>query len=383
MDKKRKIAVVLSTGNIENDDRIRKEIISIQKMDNFQVKIFAKVNKNIKKDGITTYGTPYRQLYLKSRDIFPSAKFLTFKIMEMYFRLRKELKQYDILWCADEAMFIFPLFIKNKPIIWDLHEIPQLFLKNNFTKKLFHFLERKCNFIIHANQYRLNYLIEQKVVLLPDKHFIIRNYPDQEFIKSTLLPPSYQEIKQWLNHSKYVYLQGISDSSRYPYHSIVSILQSTDLKILITGNPIDNNLREQLIAEFGNLFNERVYFTGMLDQLYTPAIIKDAVFSMVYYHIVTPNERLCEANRFYQSLVFGVPIICGCNEPMKEIIDQYHCGIALKSDGSDLGEIKTAIKKMLANYEYYSANTMAVKDLFVWNDKGIYNLLDKFSEKLK
>ena len=35
MDKKRKIAVVLSTGNIENDDRIRKEIISIQKIDNF------------------------------------------------------------------------------------------------------------------------------------------------------------------------------------------------------------------------------------------------------------------------------------------------------------------------------------------------------------
>ena len=128
MEKKRKIAIVLSTGNIENDDRIRKEIISIQKMDNFQVKIFAKVNKNIKKDGITTYGTPYRQLYLKSRDIFPSAKFLTFKILEMYFRLRKELKQYDLIWCADEAMFIFPLLIKNKPIIWDLHEIPQLFL---------------------------------------------------------------------------------------------------------------------------------------------------------------------------------------------------------------------------------------------------------------
>ena len=68
---------------------------------------------------------------------------------------------------------------------------------------------------------------------------------------------------------------------------------------------------------------------------------------------------------------------------MKEIIDIYHCGIALKSDGSDLAEIKIAIKYLLDNYEYYSANTMAVKDLFVWNDKGIYNLLDKFSEKLK
>ncbi len=377
MEKKRKIAFVLSTGNLENDDRVRKEISSIQKLDDFQIKIFAKVDDNKNKEGITSYGVPYKLLYLKSRDIFPSAKFLAFKIMEMYVRLRKELKQYDVIWCADEGMFIFPLLIKNRPIIWDLHEIPQLFLKNKLTKKLFHFLERKCRFIIHANQFRLNYLIDKKLVLEPDKHYIIRNYPDREFIKSTLLPPAYQEIKQWLNHSKYVYFQGISDSSRYPYNSIASVLQSTDLKIVITAKPIDDHVKEKLIAEFGNLFLERVLFTGMLDQLYTPSIIKDAIFSMVYYHIVTPNERLCEANRFYQSLVFGIPVICGCNKPMKEIIDQYHCGIALKSDGCDLEEIKTAIKNLLDNYEYYSTNAMAIKDLFVWDDKSIYNLLDK------
>ena len=63
---------------------------------------------------------------------------------------------------------------------------------------------------------------------------------------------------------------------------------------------------------------------------------------------------------------------------MKEIIDQYHCGIALKSDGSNLGEIKTAIKKMLDNYEYFSTNAMAVKDLFEWNDKNIFALLSIF-----
>lgn len=375
MEKKRKIAFVLSTGNLENDDRVRKEICSIQNAHNFEIKIFVKVNENLDKEGITSYGTPYKQLYLKTRDLFPSGRFLIFKVFEMYSKIRKELKKFDLLWCADDGMFIFPLLIKNKSIIWDLHEIPQLFLKNKLTKKLFHFLEQKCRFIIHANQFRLNYLIDKKLVLEPDKHYIIRNYPDQKFIKSTSLSHSYQEIKQWLNHSKYVYLQGISDSSRYPYNSIASILQSTDLKIVITANSIENKEKEKLISEFGDIFNERVYFTGMLDQLYTPSIIKDAMFSLVFYKMDTPNNRFCEANRFYQTLAFGVPIICGCNEPMKEIIDKYHCGIALKSDGSDLAEIETAIKNLLDNYDYYSVNAKNVKDLFVWDDKKVLDLL--------
>ena len=60
---------------------------------------------------------------------------------------------------------------------------------------------------------------------------------------------------------------------------------------------------------------------------------------------------------------------------MKGIINQYHCGIALKSDGNDLGEIKIAIKNMLDNYEYYSANAVAIKDLFVWDDKKMFELI--------
>ena len=376
MDKEvKRLAIVLSTGGLENDDRIRKESIAIQKDGRYTVKIFAKVTENKYKEGVTSWGTPYKLVYLKSRDIFTSSKFLIFKVLEMYFRLRKELKEYDLLWFADDSMSIFPLLLRKKIIIWDLHEIPKLFLKNNFIKRLFHFIERKCNLIIHANQFRLNYLIEHKVILQKSKHIVIRNYPDIEFINSTYLPKFYNDIRTWLNGSEYVYLQGISADSRYPYNSIASILDASDYKIVVTAGNVNENIKKILLREFGQSFFDRVFFTGMLDQLYTPSIIKDAVFSMVYYNTSTPNNRYCEANRFYQSLVLGVPVICGCNEPMKEIIDKYHCGIALRSDGSDLIEIKNAIKKLFKNYTFYKTNTINVKDIFVWDDQHISTIL--------
>lgn len=373
----KKIAFVLSTNGLENDDRVRKEVISIQKNGGYEITIFAKVTENKYKEGVTSYGTPYKLIYLKTRDIFSSSRFLIFKIMEMYFRLRRELKQYDLIWCADDGMFIFPLLIRKIRIIWDLHEIPILFLKNSITRQLFHFIERQCDLIIHANQFRLKYLLEEKIVSQPRKHIIIRNFPDREFINSTLLPNSYYIIKKWLKGTKYVYLQGISADSRYPYNSVASILSTTDYKIIITADKVDEDVNKKLQVEFAEAYFNRVYFTGMLDQLYTPSVIKEAVFSMVFYNINTPNNRYCEANRFYQSLVFGVPVICGCNEPMKEMIDNYHCGIALESDGSNVYKIKAAIKKILDNYSYYKNNAAIIKDVLIWDDKYISDVIQK------
>jgi glycosyltransferase involved in cell wall biosynthesis len=375
-NKSKKIAIVLSTPTgLENDDRIRKEVLSINKMGHFHVKIFARVSKNEYQEGVTSYGTPFKYLYLRTRDIFPSGKFLPFKIMEMYFKLRKELTEYDIIWCADHDMFIFPLLLK-KIVIWDLHEIPELFLKNKLTIKLFHYLENKCKTIIHANSYRLDYLIEHGLVTKRERHLTIRNYPDKVFIESKLIPYSHSEMQYWLNGSKYVYLQGISSPERHPYNSITAIIEATDLKMIVSAGKLDANTYDILIKRYGiKLFNEKIYFTGMLDQLFTPFVIKKALFSMVFYAITSSNQRFCEPNRFYQSLVFGIPVICGCNEPLKDIIEKYNCGICIKSDGSDKNEIINAITKLLNNYDFYRQNAIAVQDLFVWNDNDVAKIL--------
>ena len=102
--------------------------------------------------------------------------------------------------------------------------------------------------VIHANHFRFNYLMQKGIISDKDKHLCIRNHPDKIFVSSNLIPESYVLIKEWLNNSKYVYLQEISSESRYPYNTFVSILRSTDFKIIVTGNKINNILKEKLIA---------------------------------------------------------------------------------------------------------------------------------------
>ena len=121
-----------------------------------------------------------------------------------------------------------------------------------------------------------------------------------------------------------------------------------------------------------------MYFTGLLDQLYTPSVIKEAFFSIVFYQTKTPNELFCEANRFYQPLVFGVPVITGVNDPMKEIVDKYLCGISMESDGSIPEDITAAIKALLFDYNTYKENAVSVKEKFIWNNENIYNSLKKY-----
>ena len=62
---------------------------------------------------------------------------------------------------------------------------------------------------------------------------------------------------------------------------------------------------------------------------------------------------------------------------MKEMIDNYHCGIALESDGSNVYKIKAAIKKLLDNYSYYKNNAAIIKDVLIWDDKYISDVIQK------
>ena len=59
MDKERKIALVIKTEGLEYDDRVRKEILTVEKIyPNVKFKIFAMLPGNKEREGVTEYGTP-------------------------------------------------------------------------------------------------------------------------------------------------------------------------------------------------------------------------------------------------------------------------------------------------------------------------------------
>jgi hypothetical protein len=365
---KPKIAIILRTNGLEYDDRVRKECITLSKM--ADVMLFVSFESNKEEEGVTSYGVPYKAFPIKLRDKLPAGKFLMVKAFEFYWRVRKYLKGYDLIWAHEEYTFMFPLFAPKNKFIWDLHEIPTLFDKP-VLRRLFRFIESRSKKMIHGNQFRIDYMISKGFIHQPRKHEFIRNLPDLTFRNSTLEPKDYNVFREWLNNEKYVYLQGISGMDRSPYNSIASVLRVTDYKIVIIGRFEHPGLMQQLRDEFGASVDSRLFITGMVDQLSTPFFLRGAEFSMVFYQTTTPNERYCEANRFYQSLLFGVPVITGSNEPMVEIVHKYECGVALESDGSNREHIEKAIGTLLGNYETYKANAVTGGRNFLWNDQMI------------
>ena len=360
----KKIAFVVATSGLEYDDRIRKEALTLSGIG--QVTIFAVLANNRESEGVTPYGIPYKAFRLKTRDTLPSAKWLLVKAMEFYWRVRRDLKGYDIVWVHDYEPFMFPLLLRNARIVWDLHEIPEPFTKNGVMKKVFQFIEKRCTQLIHANNYRIDYLIRENVIKIPEKHIAIRNFPDTRFEQSVLKDEKYDEFNKWVSDSEYIYLQGLQHEGRYPLQAIEAVMRLDGFKAVVVGN-FQNEIRAKLSAMYGDTLFQKVYFRGKVDQLATPDYIKGSKFSIIVYSITEPNNRYCEPNRMYQSIVFQKPVIVGCNEPMSDLVLKYGFGVALKGDGSNVVEISEAIHTLLNKYEVFFENTKKNKEHIVWS----------------
>ncbi len=370
------IAIILRTVGLEYDDRVRKECIALSKIAN--LKIFVTFENNVEEEGFTSYGIPYKSFKLTTREKIPSGKLLLVKAFEFYFKVKPYLKEFDLIWAHEEYTFLFPLLAPKDKFVWDLHEIPAMFTKP-VMKRVFNFIEYKSKAIIHANPQRIKYLMTKGYIKYFTKHSAIRNFPDKNFLDSRVLPKNYTEFKTWLDNKDYVYLQGLTVADRFPYNSIASVLDSTDLNIVVVGTFEDLNELEKLKNTYGEAFNKRVFFAGRVNQLAIPAFLKDAKFSIVLYNINDPNNRYCEANRFYQAINYGIPVIVGCNESMSDIINEYNVGIALKSDGRDLNDLKKSIVSLLERYEYYKNNAIIHGSKFLWDEERI-NII-KYVEK--
>lgn len=374
MDKQKhyNIALVLYTQGIDYDDRIRKEILSIKSLyPNVNFKIFAVEPKNREEEGITSYGVAYRIPYLMSRDKYASGTHTLQKAWDFYKTIKKDLKVFDAVWCADPETFVFVLMLHGKPIAWDLHELPLAFMSNPIMKILFKYLERKCNVMVHANEPRLRYLEKIGLVKHSQKQYVLRNYPQFNEIDSEY-DEAYNDFVKWLGDDKCVYLQGIVGEARADIESIQAVLAIPNLKAVVVGG-IQPERMEELKKRFGErTLKERIYFTGRIKQLKTPQYIRTCCIALVFYKHTSPNNWYCEPNRLFQNVINGNPVIVGNNPPMKEFVEANHCGVSVDTDGADVEKIVDGIKKVLNNPEDYKISN--VKDL-LWSKQN--SVIDK------
>lgn len=378
-----RIALVIKTEGLEYDDRIRKEILSIQKLyPSVSFKIFAMLPDNLEKKGMTSYGVPYRSVFLPAREKYASSKKVYLKGWQFYKAIKKDLRDFDAVWTSNVDTFFVAAFVKTNFLIWDLHELPYQFFGSKWKCLLLKYVFKRCDIIIHANPQRAEYLKSIDLIDDMSKHYSLRNYPKFDDIDNEF-DGKYENFLNWKGNRQCVYLQGIG-GSRAGYESISAVLRIPDLVAVVVGN-VEIKTVQELEGKYGDIINKRILFIGKIPQLKIPQFVRNCYTSLVFYQNTTPNNYYCEANRFYQAVIMGLPVVVGCNPTMKEIVDKYGFGVSIDNDGSDIDKIVVGLKQVINNYNQYKNNVLKNRSKLLWDnqDDKIKEIIDNLLKKQK
>lgn len=367
-ERPKKVAFVARTIGLEYDDRIRKECLALRRQ-GVEVHIFVNFYDNEAKSGVTSYGTQYESFKLKTREKFASSKYLFLKALEFYLQVKPKLSKYDTIWAHEEYAFMFPLLSGKGRCIWDLHEIPFRF-ESKKLRPIFRYIEKKSKKIIHANQERIDYLVDKHLIQQREKHVYINNFPDDSFLETEVIDAKVSKFLEWKGASEHVYLQGLSVKGRYPKNSVESALSIPNIKVVVVGG-YEESAMEYLNQKYGEKLTERVFFAGMIEQLSIPMYLKGALFSIVLYDDRKANNKYCEPNRLFQSVAMKIPVVVGANPPMKNLVERLGVGICLESDGRDLDELKEKVKLLYDNRASYFNNLECTNKDVLWKDDCI------------
>lgn len=364
-----KIAILRKTPNLENDDRLRKEFSSIKKMYPFiQMKVFAILKDNHEYESVTSYGLPFRSVGLKSRDEMSHGRHLIKKSWDYYKAIQKDIKDYDIIWNSGDEPTPALLFIRNKTLFWDLRELPMFLLSSRWKKLALKYIFGKCAVMIHANQYRIDYLARKGLIKDSTKHLVVRNYP--EFSSAdTEYDARYYEVKEWIGNRTCVYLQGLSNDSRASFESLAAVLNVPEICAIVLGT-VSESAKEKVIEKYGKeLVDARICFAGNFKVLKVPQYLALCHLSLVFYKNTSPNNYYCEANRLYQAIDAGLPVVVGENPSMKSVVEELNVGVSVATDGSDISLIEKGIKEVLEKKETFMGNNQQLKNQIKWESQ--------------
>lgn len=364
--KQYRIALVIKTDGLEYDDRVRKEILSIKKLfPNISFKIFVLLPDNKESEGVTSYGVPYKSIKLPSRDKYAYGEKQMLKSIEFYKVVAKDIRQFDAVWCGDYHTFMIAALAPRKRLLWDLHELPTDLLGNCCTRTLLKYIFGRCKVVIHANPQRMEYLQSKGLIRDIKKHYAIRNYPNFDDV-DTIYDERYQQFIAWKGNRRCVYLQGLDNKGRAGYESIKAVLNHNDLVAVVVGGVYSPD-KAKLVSEYGAELEERVFFAGRINQMKIPQYVAQCISTLVFYQNIRPNNYYCEANRFYQSVIMGLPVVVGNNPPMRVLVNEYEFGVSIDDDGHDIGKMSEGLDRVLSNYDYYKSNVLKNRDLLTWD----------------
>lgn len=358
-----KVLMLIKTTGLEYDDRVRKECLSLLEL-GVEPVIGVLDDSNCGREGKTDYGVRFCAVNLWSRSVFSSARGLSVKTAELVAKFVRLIlvERPVVLWIHDFTtlgVVPFALALRRmglvERIVWDQHELPpDGWLDGGRMKSVIGSLMRRCDAVISANQERLDLLgsLLEKGGRIGNGH-VLQNYPDEDYcqLPKGRLP---DEVSDWLGGVPYLITQGGGDDDRRLSECVEAVINSDGLvKLVVVGR-----YQDEMILEFrrrwGAKFERSVFFTGMVPQMRVVNFLDNAHGSIVFYWRESRNSWLCAPNRLYQAIARGIPVLVGCNPPLKAVVARAGVGVVIDSDGENLEDVGRGIQALMRDREAFA-----------------------------
>lgn len=371
-----KIVFIINTDSLSFDERVRKEAITLESFGH-KVSIVALEQDNIRRKGNTQYGTPFTSIMLVTRKIFKQAEHVIIKAIEMHLKFIYHLARtkWDILWVHEHSsagILFFGWFIKvfdrKRLMVWNQHELaPDSWIHH----KVYKWIYEQCDIVIHANQERAAYIKAKYPEVSEERLFYINNYPSEKY---TFDIPQIidQEFKLWNGGQSYCIFQGSAVMHRKIFECIEGVRSSLCPRLVIMG-PCEKSIEKRIEKQWPD-YKEWIYITGWIAPQLFNSYLDHATLSMVFYQNIDNNHWLAAPNRFYHAIIRNIPVLCGPNPTMKNIVDGYGVGVVCSKNADSISEITKGIDRIVANNTFYVQNCSQNKHKFQWESQlPVYN----------
>lgn len=365
-----RVAFVISTDAIEFDERVRKEAEELRRLGH-RVSIVALENANRAASGTTSYGVPFRTTSLTTRRIFRHRRFLFLKAVELHLRLVGLLwvSRWDVLWvhnlkCAGMVVYgwMSKSVFRSQRLVWDQHELGS---DRVIESRLYQWLLEKCDAVVHANPERAQYVGSKLKDGARQNSYVIENLPRAAFAAAAARVPA--NVSSWLGGDTCVLFQGVVHRERKIFECVDAVYRCPGVKLLVVG-PCDGTVLAEIRSRWPD-FESKVHITGWTSPDAFPDYLAAAQASLIFYGDRRANSWFCASNRFYHAILRGVPIICGPNPTMRNIVEKHHIGVVVNSCGDDPHEIAAAINEVRRNHAELRQASLAIRDRYLFESQ--------------
>jgi glycosyltransferase involved in cell wall biosynthesis len=268
---------------------------------------------------------------------------------------------------------------RGKKVIYDAHEdLPRQILSKHWIPKpmrkimssFSEFYEnkvaKKCDGIIAATPF-----IRDRFLAINKNTIDVNNYP----ILDELRMDFDYNLK---TENSICYVGGITNTRGIK--EVVKCLEETDCKLLLAGNFLEDNLKNQLMLYPGW---KQVHEQGYLDRSGVKEIYKKSKLGLVTLH-PTINYLDSLPVKMFEYMAAGIPVLASNFPLWKSIIEKYNCGKCVDPLNPD--EISKAINSILADSklakEMGENGRRLVTERFNWGieEKKLVDFYSKLSE---